>query len=149
MKIISGGQTGADKGALKAAKYCNIETGGYAPSNYMTELGSDKTLSDYGLIDSGLGYVGRTTLNVNAADITIWFGRNDTAGYKATKNACVSSNKLFVNVTGYSPEDIDYIISPYNIINVAGNRESKSIGIEKTVYYTLVNVFKHKRQVTL
>lgn len=39
IKIISGGQTGADQGALQAAHSLNIPTGGYAPFNYNTELG--------------------------------------------------------------------------------------------------------------
>ena len=38
-KIISGGQTGADKGGLIAAKKANIKTGGIAPKGFMTEAG--------------------------------------------------------------------------------------------------------------
>ncbi len=38
-KIISGGQTGADRGGLLAGEALKIETGGTAPPIFMTELG--------------------------------------------------------------------------------------------------------------
>jgi hypothetical protein len=148
MKIISGGQTGADRGALTAAYFCGIETGGFAPKYFMTENGEDESLKIFGLEDSGLGYAGRTNLNAQSADITLWFGRNDTAGYKATKNAAQRWN-VFVNCTSKSVEEIATIISNFNIINIAGNRESKSPGIQKKVYDTMVAVFLYKKQRTL
>ena len=38
-KIISGGQTGADYGALLAAHALGLETGGWAPKGWRTEDG--------------------------------------------------------------------------------------------------------------
>lgn len=38
-KIISGGQTGADQGGLRAGRLLHLETGGTAPHNWMTEQG--------------------------------------------------------------------------------------------------------------
>lgn len=35
--VISGGQTGADFGALLAARDCGIETGGWAPKGWLRE----------------------------------------------------------------------------------------------------------------
>lgn len=43
-KIISGGQTGVDICALRAAKRANIETGGWAPFGYITIKGPQKEL---------------------------------------------------------------------------------------------------------
>lgn len=37
IKIISGGQTGADMGGLEAAREYGFPTGGYAPKGWMTE----------------------------------------------------------------------------------------------------------------
>src|SRR4051812_38794183 len=51
--VISGGQTGADIGALRAAKALGIATGGYAPLGWRTETGERPSLGiDYGLVES-------------------------------------------------------------------------------------------------
>jgi hypothetical protein len=36
-RVISGGQTGVDQAALRAAQACGLETGGYAPLGWETE----------------------------------------------------------------------------------------------------------------
>lgn len=133
MKIISGGQTGADRGALEAAKKCGVETGGYAPRGYLTEFGKDITLKDFGLIDSGTWYPERTALNVQNSDLTIWFGKEDTAGFMATYNSAKKYNKPFINVTKHSVHEIKLIIRDIKVLNVSGNRESLSPGIQKKV----------------
>ena len=43
-QIISGGQTGADQGALRAALDLGISTGGVAPKGYKTETGPHQVL---------------------------------------------------------------------------------------------------------
>ena len=48
-KIISGGQTGVDQAALRAAKACGIPTGGWAPKGWRTEDGPAPWLADLGL----------------------------------------------------------------------------------------------------
>ena len=45
-KIISGGQTGADRGGLLAGRHLGIETGGTAPPDFITEVGVDDSLRD-------------------------------------------------------------------------------------------------------
>lgn len=149
VKIISGGQTGADQGGLIAAYEIGIPTGGFAPRRFLTELGYNPVkLKFYNLVDSGLDYTGRTRMNVECADVTIWFGYNNTPGYKATVREANRANKLFINVTGWSPEKIAHRLKPYHIVNVAGNRESKNRGICKTVYNTLkivLSILKEKK----
>lgn len=44
--VLSGGQTGADLGGLRAARACGIPTGGWAPRGWLTEVG---WLVEYGL----------------------------------------------------------------------------------------------------
>src|SRR6266404_7590609 len=39
-KIISGGQTGVDQGALRAAKECRLEIGGWCPPGRVRETGT-------------------------------------------------------------------------------------------------------------
>jgi hypothetical protein len=133
MKIISGGQTGADRGALEAAKECGHETGGYAPKQYATENGSDYILASYNLIDSGMDYVGRTELNVKNSDVTIWFGNKNSAGYAATRRACKKYCKFLVDVTNCNHHEIAMALSGLKIVNVAGNRESHNKGIQEKV----------------
>jgi len=53
----------ADQGGLLGAKDAGVETGGYAPKLFLTEKGFAASLSEFGLIDSNLSYVGRTKLN--------------------------------------------------------------------------------------
>src|SRR2546422_7963506 len=46
-KIISGGQTGADMGALLAAQDLSVESGGVAPKGWLTEEGPQLFLLPY------------------------------------------------------------------------------------------------------
>jgi hypothetical protein len=41
-RVISGGQTGADQGGLRAARACGIPTGGWAPRGWLTEIAYTK-----------------------------------------------------------------------------------------------------------
>lgn len=129
-KIISGGQTGADQGGLFAARDACIETGGFAPKGFLTEAGQQPgLLKSFGLVDSGLDYVGRTELNVKNSDTTIWFGRIGSPGYRATHRAAVSSGKTVYIASELEHLDLVSILEEHDIINIAGNRESKNPGI--------------------
>ena len=69
-KVISGGQTGADRAGLEAAKKAGIETGGYCPKDYLTEKGPDKSLKGFGLIETETReYTERTELNLSLIHI--------------------------------------------------------------------------------
>ena len=49
-RVISGGQTGVEQVALRAAKALGIETGGWAPIGWKTEEGESAWLgAEYGL----------------------------------------------------------------------------------------------------
>jgi hypothetical protein len=125
-KVISGGQSGADKEALKCARALGLETGGTAPRGYRTENGPDLELRDkYGLVESrSSGYTARTDKNVLDADVTLWFGRQDTPGYAATKRAASKYGKPFEeNPVGLR---LAYLLENHAVWNVAGNRESKN-----------------------
>lgn len=57
-KIISGGQTGVDQAALRAARDLGITTSGTAPLGWITEDGPAPWLADFGLIEADwLGYL--------------------------------------------------------------------------------------------
>jgi hypothetical protein len=86
-KVISGGQTGADQGGLRAAQAAGIATGGWAPKGWLTESPDGRRdvatpqLADFGLVECPEpGYPARTAANARESDGTPWFGdvREDT-----------------------------------------------------------------------
>lgn len=145
MKIISGGQTGADFGALRAAKELGISTGGYCPKGFRTENGPNPNLKDFGLIETDrYDYYERTYKNILMSDCTIIISKNlDSAGTKLTRKLCRKLNKEYIiisDLNGLSYKELGTILwlklkdSNCKIINVAGNRESVSQGIEDFAY---------------
>src|SRR3989338_2032377 len=95
-KIISGGQTGADRAALRAAKALGFATGGMAPPNYRTSAGYDRALAtEYGLsqfvgksVSAAAGYIARSRHNVDAADATLAFRVRSSVGTDKTIGYC-------------------------------------------------------------
>ena len=131
LKIISGGQTGADQGGLYGARDAGIPTGWFAPYNFLTEKGNaDWLATKFGLVDSNVGYKERTKLNVGAADITLWFGScSGSAGYWATRNAAMKLGKRFKEVKDMDSKDLASWIDQFKVVNVAGHRESHCPGL--------------------
>lgn len=135
-RIISGGQTGADQGGLFGARDAGIPTGGYAPKNFLTEDGScPRLLHEFGLVDSGFDYVGRTYLNVRHSNITIWFGKANSRGFYATRKAATTEGRrflearIFTDAPGDNEVSLAELMNGYSVINIAGNRESGNPGI--------------------
>ena len=135
--IISGGQTGADIGGLRAARKKGIRTNGYIPKGYMTEDDPKPHYSNkYGLQQYGEGYLLRTEGNVILADATLWFGNPSSRGSAATHRYCKQHKKPIHIVCGYNKEEVKRIatlVRKCRVINIAGNRESKNPGIAKQV----------------
>lgn len=141
-KIISGGQTGADRAGLEAARFLGIPTGGYCPRDCRTERGPDKTLLDFGLLPTQSGsYTQRTLLNAQLADGTVLFGDMSSSGSKQTIDHLNRLKKPFI----YNPtaEELRAWIAANHIttLNVAGNRESRNPGIFQSTYQLLVGAF--------
>lgn len=147
VKIISGGQTGADQGGLLAARDLNIPTGGVAPRHYRTENGFDPWLADYGLVEGqSPRYDVRTAANIRAADVTIIFGKSST-GSRLTSKLCITLSKPYIWVRIYdldtAVDKVYTFLSDYSIpliLNIAGNRESISPGIQERVRSILKQV---------
>lgn len=76
MKIISGGQTGVDRGALEAALEAGIECGGTCPAGRKAEDGIIPEIYPLTELESTV-YSDRTRKNVIDSDATliIHFGR--------------------------------------------------------------------------
>jgi len=147
MKIISGGQTGADQGGLEAGKELGLETGGWAPYGWKTEDGPEELLlRSYGLkLCLEPGYTTRTIRNIEDADFTIIFGRVDSPGSKFTHDTCIRLSKPFaVNPLA---KGLQVLLKKHNVkvLNVAGNRESKSPGIQTYVKRLLLESFREEQ----
>jgi len=145
-KIISGGQTGADRGGLEAAKILGIETGGFCPKGFLTEIGSDISLKDYGLIElETYDYDSRTVKNVVSADGTVIFGNTDINGNlisPGTNLTFKTSVELNIPVIlNPDKEEFQFWLRTNKIstLNVAGDRESANPGICESVKGFIIN----------
>lgn len=106
-KIISGGQTGADLGGLKAAKKLGIKTGGLAPKGYKTEIGNNPELFTlYGLVAAPTDdYSYRTAANVRASHATVIFATNaKSPGTKFTIKTCEAGGKPFILINPFATD---------------------------------------------
>lgn len=138
IKVISGGQTGADRAGLDAARDAGITTGGHAPLHYRTQGGNDYTLKELGLIeDPSFAYQPRTQKNVQNSDGTLIIGLNvNSPGCGLTQRYCSKHGKpqflVKLSTDGVTPftaqqlSDAVAWVQENNIavLNIAGNREA-------------------------
>lgn len=150
-KVISGGQTGADQGALEGAKDAGLATGGTAPKGWRTESGpSQALLEGYGLVESiSAFYRTRTWVNVVDSDGTLIFGNPHSSGSALTEKACKERNKPYTvvnwrrsGIAAATLEGVAWWIEAKGIrtLNVAGNRESGNPGIHKATRDFIVHL---------
>jgi hypothetical protein len=145
-KIISGGQTGADRAGLKAAKASNIETGGWMPKGFITHDGHHPEFAElYNIKEHNSDkYPPRTFTNVANSTGTVRFAIDfDSPGEKLTLTAITKTGKphFDVNVLGDTkPDQLAKWIIDNNIevLNVAGNSEKTAAGIEEFVFAFLM-----------
>jgi hypothetical protein len=70
-KIISGGQTGVDRGALDAAKNLGLDVGGWCPRGRRSEDGTIPAAYSFLKETASSGYPERTEKNVLDSDATL------------------------------------------------------------------------------
>lgn len=152
--IHSGGQTGADQGGLFAGRAAGIETGGWAPKGWRTEGAPAPWLADWGLKEHSGGYLERTDANVADTDGTLLIGDPESSGSQATLVACERHGKPYLIIrwkpggTVVPREQSAAAIlawterSNIGVLNVAGNRESRAIGIQAATFGLVLGVLK-------
>jgi hypothetical protein len=154
-RIISGGQTGADQGALVAAQHLGLLTGGWMPYGFRTDAGPRPDLAlRYGLKEhKSSAYPGRTLANVLEADATLIFGNVNSAGCKLTRHyAHEAATPLYMRQ--WEPGEfvtmpdmaLVHWLEDHNIgvLNVAGNRERTAPGIFNIVRSYLIATLKEE-----
>ena len=144
LKLISGGQTGADISIVAVAKTLGLPIGGTVPAGWCTEAGSEPRLEAMGFTEShSPDYRVRTRRNVEQGDATLIFAKNpDSDGTRLTIDHAARSGKACKLVDPFASTAIDETAAWLDatqptILNVAGNRESRAPGIQAQVEWVL------------
>jgi hypothetical protein len=146
LKIISGGQTGADRAALDVAIALGLDYGGAIPEGRKAEDGPLDLKYDKMTELNSTGYRIRTEKNVIDGDATLIFiiGKPDR-GTALTISLANKYNKSFMVVDLMEKKDDEAIrlIKHWlvkirsGVLNVAGSRESGARGIYSKVFNVL------------
>lgn len=148
-KIVSGGQTGADRAALDVARELGIETGGWVPKGRRAEDG--RIADDYaGLRETESDdYSERTVRNVRDSDATliISFGALSGGSLLTRRFACEIGRPLMhVDLLETTSDAAALAVcvwlenSGCRVLNVAGPRASEEPRIYRAVRRLLSNV---------
>ena len=133
IKVVSGGQTGVDRGALDAALELNLQCGGWCPQGRLAEDGAIPEQYPMQEMESD-DYRDRTRKNVLDSDGTaiIYFGEIE-GGTESTLDDCVQLAKPYQLIngaetqTGQAAKLIADFVRERGVqtLNVAGPRASK------------------------
>ena len=162
-KIISGGQTGADRGGLDAAIHCGLPHGGWCPKGRKAEDGVIPV--EYQLKEmASPEYLPRTKANVVDSDATVIFTYGPPSGgslktityahhlekpYHDVDLSRTTHKKAIIEIMMWLAGDEElndydeYVTCPPPlecILNVAGSRESRAPGIQEAVFRLMADV---------
>lgn len=158
-KIVSGAQTGADRGALDAALAAGLQIGGWAPKGWRAEDGSiPLVFRQYMKQSISPEYTLRTRLNVQDSDATLLlsFSKRLTGGTKLTLEHVKAQKKPCKHLVlprgrGVVPAEVTSAVWEWlqvmrvNVLNVAGPRESKEPGIQAATKRVIAGLLNAKR----
>ncbi len=139
-RVISGGQTGADRGALDAAANLGLPHGGFCPKGRLAE---DGVIPErYPLEETpSAEYEERTRRNVEAADATVVFSHGRPKGGSAFTVSCAETlgrPVLVLDLIASSSFSACLVLDEFvrkhrpRTLNVAGSRESRAPGIAES-----------------
>jgi len=152
-KIVSGGQTGVDRGALEAAYDLGFPYGGIIPKGRKAEDGQVPLKFDMEVAYHA-DYLFRTRMNVSHSDATLIISRYNlnpkptetrtslSGGTKRTQEFCTQYRKpCLVLFTKDFNAAHNWLLKTARdlrkeglVLNVAGPRESKNKGIQQATY---------------
>jgi hypothetical protein len=145
-KIVSGGQTGVDRGALDAAESLGLDRGGWCPSGRRAEDGAIPP--QYPLVETpSPRYDVRTRYNVRDSDATLILHRGTLrGGTRLTRDYCRQRGKPYLVVPlGKARQHVARVRrwlaqQRVLVLNVAGPRESHEPGIARQTQQFLQRV---------
>ena len=133
LKIVSGGQTGVDQGALAAALESGTACGGWCPVGRKSEDGPIPAV--YPVVElAGAGYRERTLRNVLDSDGTaILYNGKLEGGTGLTRRYCEENDRPFVLIDAANLSRSEAVAAlvkfvtgnGVRVLNVAGPRASK------------------------
>lgn len=136
-KIVSGGQTGVDRAALRVAQELGLPCGGWVPRGWRAEDG--RVPACYPMRETASpGYPQRTRNNVRDSDATLILGRGGPTGGTALTIACAEDMQqpwMMIDLAiRDAPGTRDSVRAwlhrnRVRVLNVAGPRESTAPGI--------------------
>lgn len=147
--VISGGQTGVDRGGLDAAIACGIPVGGWVPEGRRAEDGRIPDKYPMWKVKGDRGWAPRTRANVVTAAATLILSRGPpTRGTRFTLNECLAANKPHLVVDLNDGDEVNVCkirkwlddLRP-NTVNIAGPREKRMPGIHAQTVRLLMAVF--------
>lgn len=153
-KIVSGGQTGVDRGALEAALELGFPYAGLIPKGRLAEDGQVPEKFDKMEVSTKKDYLFRTEWNVIHSDATLIISNycdkpntprdTLTGGTLRTARFCETHGKHYSVLFSYDspsavPSTIEWLLDVSRdlgktdiVLNVAGPRESKAKGIQES-----------------
>ena len=146
-KIITGGQTGVDQGALDFAIDYQFESGGFCPKGRICEAGVIPF--KYHLVETDSDeYLERTRKNVLEADgvliihdsVELMEGAQNTIKFanQFSKPLLMINTDDLINYTQF----VNWLVqNEIGVLNIAGNRASQNPGIKAKTYLTLIKLF--------
>ena len=149
-KIVSGGQTGADRAALDSAIELGVPHGGWLPKGRKAEDGPLSMRYQLKELRSG-GYPKRTEMNVLDSDGTLIFSHGKlSGGSKLTRTLARRFNRplLHINLDRVPfQEAVDQTKQwaadhSIRVLNVAGPRASEDSRIYQAVKEVIAGVWK-------
>jgi hypothetical protein len=150
-RIVSGGQTGADRGGLDAAIALGIAHGGWCPQGRLAEDGIIPACYLVREIAEG-SYAARTRMNVEDSDGTLLFTDGPAqGGSRLTLEVAAQIGKPLLHIDftdDASPvvaTTLHHWVVAHRIatLNVAGSRESEAPGIQQRVRAWIETAITH------
>lgn len=146
-RIVSGGQTGVDRGALDAAIWLGIPHGGKCPRGRLAEDG--QIPNQYQLDEtSSRRYSVRTEMNVIESDGTLilYYGEL-RGGTEFTRKMAIKNGKPYFLFDLTEPSDFDEVVAwirqhDIGVLNCAGPRESSCPGIGSLARQLCLELFQ-------
>ena len=148
-RLVSGGQTGADRAALDWARAHGVERGGWCPRGGLAEDHPEPPglLAEHPLRETpSASYGQRTEWNVRDSDATLVLvlpGAEPTGGTALTLDLAVRLDRPHLLARTDEPDTVRAWLTTLpdgSVLNVAGPRESTAPGIHAAVLALLEGV---------